>query len=1201
MNDVSCRGGQNGSIDITVTGGNTPYGYTWTKNGSSISATSQDLNNISAGEYQVTILDNKGCSTSRTVVIDQPLDSINATNVSSNVTCNGLLDGAIALTVTGGTTPYAYTWTKAGDLLFGSSNKDINTLAAGSYYLEIEDNNGCTLLDTIAITQPNVLNAVKDTAIDPACSAVPSGSVQITVSGGTTPYAYHWTNSAAPSYLQTTQDIYSLYSGNYRGIVTDANGCKDTVTATISAQIVEADFDAIPQNCDGTYQLVNNSIGADNYTWLIQGVAPTGLNQRVYCTTTDTVIIMDFNPGEYKITLTVSSNEGCVDSMVKNIIIMPQPIALFAYEPIPCSSGIKFTNLSVNGAITSWNFGDPSSGVNNTSTSNHPTHTFSSNGVYNVTLIAGDVAGCKDTITRSVTVQSTGITPTAAFTHSVQNSACATKVFFTNTSSNANTYLWLFDDGSSSNLENPTKSYPVAGSYQVQLISFSATGCTDTVEHTVVISNNSYGTIAKFVANDSVQCKTNNRFNFINQSLYYGPGWVSDYAWDFGDGTSNNTNTFVYDKQYANAGIYQVRLIATSPNGCKDTAYQMLRVLPEADPTFIMTIGCGMVAALERTADPNVSYVWSFGDGNFASNHLDSFSHTFTTPGKYDIRLTTYTPNGCSTSYSIGTLASDGRLPEPDFFYYVACANNIQFKNTSEWGSSYIWDFGDGSPADSSYEPYHSYAAAGTYNVTLTVYNSPQCLKSITYAVVAPQGWGVKLPRARMAYWVQPCTNTTFARDSSSKDASNFKWYLNNVHVATGANVSIPGPGVGMYQLMMIADNGVCADTTYGGFEIQPEPIAGFDILTNTCSNTIMVSSNSKHATSYEWNFDDAGTLTNTSYGASASHTFSANGTYNVRLIAYNITGCADTLVKSITVNNANSLNQANFTYVNGLCNCKCQNTVKFNNLTPGSGNTYFWTFGDGTSSVQANPRKGFPAAGDYIVTLTSVDASGCMSTKSMEVTIDASVNGPSAAFSTDYQVQCVDSNSFNFYNHSAYLGAGWINKYYWYFGDGTMDSTNSFIYNKKYTTAGNYIVTLVAVGVEGCRDTMSMYIQVRALPCTGVLKFVNLQDGSNWNVDPGMGGILNSVKEVNNKMQFNLYPNPNVGSFSIEVKGLSAKTLSIEVRDIAGRLIFEQRNVSNRGGEIPMNMGEISEGAYMVRIISEEGETAERKFVVVK
>jgi hypothetical protein len=218
-----------------------------------------------------------------------------------------------------------------------------------------------------------------------------------------------------------------------------------------------------------------------------------------------------------------------------------------------------------------------------------------------------------------------------------------------------------------------------------------------------------------------------------------------------------------------------------------------------------------------------------------------------------------------------------------------------------------------------------------------------------------------------------------------------------------------------------------------------------------------------------------------------------------------------------------------------------------------------------------------------------------------MEVTIDASVNGTSAAFSTDYQVQCVDSNSFNFYNHSAYLGAGWINKYYWYFGDGTMDSTNSFIYNKKYTTAGNYIVTLVAVGVEGCRDTMSMYIQVRALPCTGVLKFVNLQDGSNWNVDPGMGGIMNSVKEVNNKMQFNLYPNPNVGTFSIEVKGLSAKTLSIEVRDITGRLIFEQRNVSNRGGEIPMNMGEISEGAYMVRIISEEGETAERKFVVVK
>ncbi len=1200
-NNISCRGGQDGSINISVSGGNVPYGYTWKRNGIDIVNTSQDLTNIFPGEYMVTILDNKGCSTSRTVVLTQPLDSVSTVITSTNVSCHGLLDGTISQTVSGGTTPYDFSWTKSGDLLFGSSNEDLNTLAAGTYFLEIEDNNGCLLLDTVSITQPTVLSATLDTAINQACSAVPSGSIEIDVVGGTTPYTYNWTNSSAPSYLQTTQDIYSLYGSNYRGVVTDNNGCRDTVLVTIGSQVVEAEFDADPLNCDGTYELTNNSIGADNYTWLIEGVAPTGFNRRVYCTTTDTLIIMDFSPGEYRITLTVSSNEGCVDSLTKNIIVMPQPIALFAYDPIPCTSGIKFTNLSVNGAITTWNFGDLASGLNNTSTNNNPTHTFSSNGTYSVTLIAGDAAGCKDTIVRAIPVQSVGITPTAGFSHSIQTSACATRVLFNNTSLNANSYLWIFDDGSTSNLANPSKAYPVAGTYPVQLISFSATGCSDTIEHSIIIGSNSYGAIAKFVANDSVQCLTNNRFNFINQSLYYGPGWVSNYQWNFGDGTTNNTNTFVYNKQYDTAGSYQVRLIAISPNGCRDTAYQMVRVLPEADPTFIMTIGCGMVAALEHAVDTNVSYVWSFGDGNFASNHLDSFSHTFTTPGKYNIRLTTYTQNGCSTTYSIGTLASDGRLPEPDFFYYVACANNIQFKNTSEWGSSYIWDFGDGSPADSSYEPYHSYAAAGTYNVTLTVYNSPQCLKSITYAVVAPQGLGVRLPRARLAYWVEPCTNITHARDSASKDATNFNWYLNNVWVANGANVAIPDPGVGIYQLRMIADNGVCADTTYGGFELQEKPEAGFDFLSNTCSNTIMVSSNSKHATSYEWNFDDAGTLTNTSYGASASHTFSANGTYNVRLIAYNLTGCADTLVQTITVNNGNSLNKANFTYINGLCNCKCQNTVKFNNLTPGSGNTYFWTFGDGTSSVQANPRKGFPAAGNYIVTLTSVDNTGCMSTKSMNVNIDASVNGPSAAFSTDFQVQCVDSNSYNFYNHSAYLGAGWINKYYWYFGDGTMDSTNSFIYNKKYTTAGNYVVTLVAVGVEGCRDTMSMFIQVRPLPCTGVLKLVNLQDGTNWHIDPDMGGILSSLKEVNTEPNFSLYPNPNTGSFKINVSGLNAKIYDLEIRDIAGRLVFEQREMLNNGSEKSISASNLSDGAYLVRILTDEGLVTERKFIVVK
>lgn len=419
--------------------------------------------------------------------------------------------------------------------------------------------------------------------------------------------------------------------------------------------------------------------------------------------------------------------------------------------------------------------------------------------------------------------------------------------------------------------------------------------------------------------------------------------------------------------------------------------------------------------------------------------------------------------------------------------------------------------------------------------------------------------------------------------------------------MATGDSVNISDPGVGIYQLMMIADNGVCADTAYGGFEIQPKPTASFDMVSNTCSNTILVTSNSANANNYEWNFGEPSSMTNVAYGASAAHTYATNGTFEVRLIAFNLTGCADTAVQNVVLNQANSMNLANFTYQNALCHCVCKNTVKFTNLTPGTGNTFLWNFGDGSSSVQRNPSKGFPAAGTYIVTLTSIDINGCMSTKAMSVTIDNSVFGPSARFSTDHQVQCVDSNSFNFYNHSVFKGSGWINKYYWYFGDGTFDSTNSFIYNKHYTNPGNYVVTLVAVSTEGCRDTMSMYVQVRSLPCTGVLKFIDLTDGTNWNIDPMLGGgVVNGIANINNEIEVSLYPNPNNGSFNFKVI-TTEDNLELSVLDITGRTVVNLGKYNNLYKGVEIDVPELANGVYFIQVSNSETQLVKKKFVITR
>jgi PKD repeat protein len=182
-------------------------------------------------------------------------------------------------------------------------------------------------------------------------------------------------------------------------------------------------------------------------------------------------------------------------------------------------------------------------------------------------------------------------------------------------------------------------------------------------------------------------------------------------------------------------------------------------------------------------------------------------------------------------------------------------------------------------------------------------------------------------------------------------------------------------------------------------------------------------------------------------------------------------------------------------------------------------------------------------------------------------------------------------------------MGQGWINKYYWYFGDGTMDSSNTYVFNKKYSTAGNYVVTLVAVGSEGCRDTMSMFVQVRELPCTGTLKFVNLQDGTNWKLDPklGDGGILSSVNKVENEMSYGMYPNPNNGVFTLKFNEVIHEPISIQVLDVLGKVVYSKKVDHLGSKEIAIETEGLSEGTFMLFINSDARAFSEKKFVVFR
>lgn len=213
--DVTCFGMTNGSITTSVTGGNGGFTYVWNNN-----ATTQNLSNIGAGSYTLNVTDAAGCTASASISIGQAVQLNVATNIT-HVTCNGLSNGSVAVSVNGGLAPYSYNWTN------GATTANNNNLSANSYSVTVTDANTCSAVSTVSVTQPAVLTAT-ETHQPYACSSKP-GSITLTVSGGTAPYSYNWSNAT------TTQNQSNLNAGSYTVTVTDSKGCVTNQQATITA------------------------------------------------------------------------------------------------------------------------------------------------------------------------------------------------------------------------------------------------------------------------------------------------------------------------------------------------------------------------------------------------------------------------------------------------------------------------------------------------------------------------------------------------------------------------------------------------------------------------------------------------------------------------------------------------------------------------------------------------------------------------------------------------------------------------------------------------------------------------------------------------------------------------------------------------------------------------------------------------------
>ncbi len=216
--NVSCNGGSNGSATVTASGGTSGYSYSWAPSG----GTSIVASGLAAAVYTVTVTDANNCTTTQTFNITAPTALVASATSQTNISCNGGSNGSATVTASGGTSGYSYAWSPSGGTAATATG-----LGAMTYTVTVTDANFCSTTQTFNITQPAAL-AVTASPADPTSCGSSTGSIDVTVSGGTSGYTYLWSNAA------TTEDLSGVAAGSYTCTVTDANGCTSQVTSALS-------------------------------------------------------------------------------------------------------------------------------------------------------------------------------------------------------------------------------------------------------------------------------------------------------------------------------------------------------------------------------------------------------------------------------------------------------------------------------------------------------------------------------------------------------------------------------------------------------------------------------------------------------------------------------------------------------------------------------------------------------------------------------------------------------------------------------------------------------------------------------------------------------------------------------------------------------------------------------------------------------
>ncbi|MEO1259168.1 MAG: PKD domain-containing protein [Bacteroidota bacterium] len=1100
----------------------------------------------------------------------------------------------------------SYEW-DFGDGNTSTEENPVHTYAAdGNYTVTLTATNDCgSITTTQTVTVITAPTAGFSSNVTTGCDPL---TVQFTNESSANAVSYEWSFPGGDPSSSTDENPMVTYDtpGSYTVTLIATNSAgSSTATETNYIVVTTVPSAGFSSSTNGlTVSFTNNSSNATSYSWDFgDGESSTEANP---------VHTYD-DDGVYTVTLTATNDCGSVIS-TEEVTIITAPIAAFsANNASGCAElTVTFNNeSSANATSYEWEFpgGTPSS-----STEENPTVTYPTPGTYNVTLTVSNSAGSNTVEEISFVVVNT--VPAPSFNVST-NVFTAT---FTNTTANATSYEWDFGDGTSSTEENPVHEYPGDGTYTATLTAFNDCGSSTETVNVVITSLPQAG----FSATETTGCSS-----FTVQFMDESSSNTTSWEWEFPGGNPSSSTeqnpTVVYD----NVGTYTVTLTATNSLG-ESTVEQTNYITVITTPTAGFSSSAnGLTVAFTNNSAGATAYSWDFGDGN-NSTESDP-THTYDEDGTYEVILTATNECGSVTSMQTVMIAT-----APTAAFTVSATNGcvpfeVQFTNQSSANTeSFEWSFPGGDPSSSTEEnPTVVYNEPGTYNVTLTAINSAgeNEVTEMGYIVVGD------IPTASFTTDVNGFT-VDFTNTSTNPPNSgnlSFEWEFGDGNTSTEENPQHTYAADGTYAVTFTVTNDCGPKVINGQVNVVSAPTASFSAQETTgCAPFVVQFQNESSANteSFAWEFPGGDPATSDSENPTV--TYNAPGVYDVILTVTNSAGSDEIIQTSyITVNDAPT---TAFGFNVG------DSDVSFFNQSDNFTQVE-WDFGDGNTSNETDPLHTYAEDGAYTVTLTTTNE--CGSTTATEIVVIAT-EGPIAAFTVASQTGCAPYE-VTFEN----LSSSNAESFEWTFEGGSPATSTEENPTVTYDTPGTYDVALIAFNGIGS-DTFEVmaYITVEALPTPGftadnnweTITFTNTStnattylwdfgDGNSSNeADPvhtyeeageyevtlraendcGFNVITqiivvmaNAVGEIPGISEFNIWPNPNNGRFTMTLRGETKGELEINFTNLLGQVILQQP-LDFRTGNVTQEFAfdNLAAGIYIFQIKSGH-KAIHRKLVV--